>query len=609
MPYLKTKFNQIMKLLTNRLFWLVILSVLLLISTNYNVKAFFYNAILSMFTILIFALVTNRLSFSLFFTTLLTLALYLSCCFKVNLLNSTLNREDLVFLFNIFDFSGADLIVSYMNYPFLFGVIISGILLAYIYSKSPLFIIFGKIDKYRYASYRLIMIVTAFSIGYSSLVILKSPETLLYRSLRQAKDQRHEYCQIVYGRENKQKVYCNYIGPFADILVNMAENQVWSTPVSETSELVKSITKYDINEQSSKAEHIDNSNHNSKPDIILVLNESTFNPIHLGYKFASKLKYPFFNDEKHTKAHGLLNVHTIGGGSSQSEYPAVTGIVHSVFSGPNSYPFITLAKHTKVSLIQELKKQGYYTIIVYPVDKKFVNAEEAYNLLGADRIVDIKDYNFKPNKWRDVPDSKMAELIVHELKIAPKNKPVFIFAATMINHGPHDSSQPDIIECSLELPKNTCGKINDYINRLESTNRDFLILSDKLMQRSKHTVFFNFGDHLPSFEGAISNLKFDYDATDEPNYFRTFYNIRTNFELKDNYSYPVMDISYIPSVLLDIIGDSKVDEFYQASSLLRRNCNGAFYQCADQYPELTESFKAYMIEQLGLEPQVISIPK
>jgi hypothetical protein len=59
-----------------------------------------------------------------------------------------------------------------------------------------------------------------------------------------------------------------------------------------------------------------------------------------------------------------------------------------------------------------------------------------------------------------------------------------------------------------------------------------------------------------------------------------------------------MDISYIPSLILDYINRNN-SEFYRASSYAREKCNGLLDKCEDL--KLVESFKSIMTEQLELK--------
>jgi hypothetical protein len=69
--------------------------------------------------------------------------------------------------------------------------------------------------------------------------------------------------------------------------------------------------------------------------------------------------------------------------------------------------------------------------------------------------------------------------------------------------------------------------------------------------------------------------------------------------------YPHLDITFIPSLILDMAKLNK-DPFYQANSLIRRKCHGQMNNClaakSDNYiKDLLESYRTLITRQLDLE--------
>lgn len=599
--FLKNSLRKMYYLVHNTLLskavWAILLVIFLYGASDYHPKIFLINSLIAVPILASLILLTNRILVAIILTLAFGSIYHLLSLFKINLLNDTINFEDLRLITNIHKFAAGELIASYIDKIYVVYFTVVFILATYVIYHSDNMV--SKKNLKRFFAIRIVMFVSGILILVVFYSVVATPK-IFWSSFARVKTSQIEFCDIVYCKDNKQRTYCYYMGPFAELAYSINSKELEGKPVYESDDLIKK-----------HLENYDNYSHEKKPlkilpNIVFVLNESTFNPKYLDYKFASGLNYDFFYDEKFTKAHGILRVHTLGGGSSTSEYPSVTGIVHKIFTSPSNYPFTSMTKLTKVSLFRELKKNGYYTILVYPVDKKFFRANEAYYELGVDKVVDIKDHNFKPDQWRDVPDRIIAKIIQSEIKKAPKNMPVFVYAATMINHGPHDSKHADILGCLSELKSDICSKVNDYINRLDRTDKDFMEFTNILMSSSKPTLFLNFGDHLPSFEGAISNMKFNYGDGNNVDYFRTFFNIRANFELNDDYNYDYLDIGYLPGIIIDILGFKEKSLFYKANSYMRRKCNGEFYLCKTINNELFESYKALMIEQLDFIPEVIS---
>jgi phosphoglycerol transferase MdoB-like AlkP superfamily enzyme len=331
------------------------------------------------------------------------------------------------------------------------------------------------------------------------------------------------------------------------------------------------------------------------PNIILALNESLFNPYYLDYDFVKKFDFDLFNN-KSIKSSGALLVRPFGGNTVISEYEIITGIAVTIFGGANYYPHLNMTKYTNSNLLAELKKRGYYNIIIYSVSKNTLNAENSYLKLGADKVLDISDYNFNPVDWRYISEKFLGFIIQNEIKNAPKDKPVFVFVLTMKNHGPHNNEEIDSIGCKSQMKSSTCSQLNDYIKRLKLIDYDWKIANEEILNSDKKTIMIHFGDHQPSFDGEIVELNFKYPDGKKSNY-RTFYNIRANYEIPE-FNLPLLDITYMPSIILDMVGGTD-NEFYKASSFMREKCNGLFYDCDKKHHDFIESYKSLMSDQLS----------
>lgn len=579
-------FDTLAVILTQTYLWAFLLIWTIFVESNYEPSLIIGNFLCSAILVLIFLLITNKPSFSVFLTLVVSSLLDFATDIKAEFLSTVLTFSDLNFLFHIHELAGEELVSSYMTTSFLLYCILSVFVVIFIFIKSPSIYCKKKCNSYLFI--RILMLVAAYGIFYIVPVILKKEESYFHIWLAKIKANHISGCQKTFKHQNLERVICYSMGSFLDIASSLSETKLKGIELSTNSELIKA----ELDKEEPKIIK------SELPNVILILNESTFNPAYMDYDFAKNLKFDFFDDTKYLKGKGILKVHTFGGGSSLSEFPSVTGIIHDVFTGPTSYPFINMPKITKSSIFRSLNNAGYYSVVIYPIDKKFVNAEVAFKELGADKVVSIEDYNFKPANWRDVPEKVLADMIDAEIKKAPEGMPVFVSVATMRNHGPHNTKiKTDNAGCKNIFKEKTCSKFNDYIERLKLTDKEWMEYTNRIMAENKRTVMINFGDHLPSFEGDMDEIKFKYDDIKEQDIYRTFYNVRANFDTKD-YSYPVMDISFLPSLILDIIGRND-SEFYRASSLIRSKCNGLLLECKLD-GKMLESYKALMIEQVDL---------
>ncbi|MCP5369121.1 MAG: sulfatase-like hydrolase/transferase [Rickettsiaceae bacterium] len=422
-------------------------------------------------------------------------------------------------------------------------------------------------------AFRLVSVVVALLLGAKIFELAMDNKSHLGTAIESIKSERAQYPRRVYG-------------PFADIIFTLQD--IYIRPIESK------ISQDDILAEIKNHNYPMITDQKDMPDIVVILNESVFNPNTLDYDFADNFEFKFFEANQYTKYSGILNVNTFGGSSWISEYEVNTGIPHKAMSGPSYMPFITLVPHTQNSIMSHLRNLGYQVEVVYPVDKNFSLALDSYTKLGAHQINDIYEFGFKPESWGKIPDSMIGDMIIEALDRNP-GKPKYIFAATMLNHGPHSSFYPDKLECGKMMNDKLCSKLNDYIDRLRKTDIDQTNLINQLMKRNKKTIIVNFGDHMPSFEGFSVQLRLKRAIKD---YYKTFYNIHTNFDIEEKTNYQFLDITFIPGLVLDI-AKLNTQPFYQANALMRKKCHGQIESCVDKHHNLYESYQSLIIHQLG----------
>lgn len=554
--------------------WFVLLVVFLGSSTHFQTSLLFINTLIALVVFVSIILITNRILLSCFLTLLIAVSFDYIKLIKWQFLMQSFAASDFLMLQLLFKHGLLRLIYEYATkeiYLIFLLLLINFILL---WNKSDTLLDKKKIGIKNYYGLRVLSFGVAALLMNNLLEISANEKSYLYMGLNNIK------------AKHRKK---SSIGPFADIVFSMSD--LYIRPAKTTMDEKFILSKIDDNKS------VTNIAKEEMPDIVVILNESVFNPKKLDYDFVDNFDFKFFKDNKYTKYSGVLNVNTYGGSSWISEYEINTGIPHKIVNGPSYMPFITMTPITKNSIMSYLKSVGYDVGVIYPVDKNFSLAQEAYTKLGSDSILDVYEYGFKPSKWSNVPDRIIGKMIIEALDKEPE-KPKYIFAATMLNHGPHSSFKPDLIGCSSLMNNKLCSKLNDYISRLKKTDIDQMNLINSLMKRKKKTIIVNFGDHLPSFEGYSTQLRFTRDIKD---YYKTFYNIHANFDIKDKTKYSHLDITFLPSLILDM-SNLNNDKFYKAGGVIRKKCNGQLSECKksskEEVKDLYESYKSLISKQL-----------
>ncbi len=553
--------------------WFGMLVLFLGFTTKFHTTLLLANLIIALYVYLIIILVTNRILLSGFSTLLLAVLFDYIKLIKWQFLMQELSAADFFMLRLLINHGLLRLIYEYATKEIYLIFVLLLINFILLWNKFDTFLDKQRLGSKNFYALRLVSFGVAILLSSKLFEIAFDKKSYFHLAIESIKNE---------GKDYPRKIY----GPFADIVFTIQDIYIEPNSGKIDESLILDKIEKEKNTIITKQDEM--------PDIVVILNESVFDPSKLDYDFADTLKFTFFQNGKYTKYSGILNVNTFGGSSWISEYEINTGIPHKSFAGPSYMPFITLVPHTKNSIMSHLRSLGYRVEVLYPVDKNFSLALDAYTKLGSHEITDIYEYGFEPESWGRIPDKMIGDMVVDALDRNPE-KPKYIFAATMLNHGPHSDFFLDNIGCSRSMNDQLCSKLNDYIARLTKTNEDQMDLIEKLMKRKKKTIIVNFGDHLPSFEGFSTQLRFTRDIKD---YFKTFYNVNANFDINDDSKYPALDITFIPGLLLDLAKLNN-NPFYKANSLMRKNCNGQITHCKKDNDKLLESYKSLIVKQLG----------
>lgn len=341
------------------------------------------------------------------------------------------------------------------------------------------------------------------------------------------------------------------------------------------------------------------------PDVVAVLEESTFDPRILKLCDVPLCRAPMFEADRMTRAHGALAVHTFGGGTWTSEFSLLTGLAHTLFGNAGLYAPYNLAPRVSFTLPKAFKEAGYRTIALYPMSGDFLNARNAYDNYGFDAFYDGTDYGLGW-KSRDSDLLEVFERIHSDEKRMNPQQPLFVFMLTLHQHGPHmvplaelpvPFNQP-LFPGSFRTKKLDAWlnlNLSNYLHRLHQSDAMLADLERFLFADGHPTVLMHFGDHQPSFDGAINEIpkRVPKPLAHTSNQV-TYYMLKSNVPAR-RFDYPTLDIAFLGSLLLDVAGVVP-DKFYQANSLLRERCKGRYLDCKDT--GLVASYHDYVFTRL-----------
>jgi hypothetical protein len=336
------------------------------------------------------------------------------------------------------------------------------------------------------------------------------------------------------------------------------------------------------------------------PDIVQVLEESTFDPAPYEHCTVPACDVAMFKPDALTRGTGVLRVHTFGGGTWVSEFAALTGMPQDIFGPGGMYAPYVLAPHVRDSLPRLLQKLGYLTVAVYPTHGEFLNGRDAYKAYGVDHFYGAGELGL--DDW-DETDTQMFDAAkrVYE-KLKKPGQPIFMMVLTINQHGPHDdpmSTLPKPFQNLLHgLPPNTALNFDTYLQRLHDSDTAMHGLEQYFLDRAQPTVLVHFGDHQPSFDDLMRTLPRTLPPALVPyRDYLTYYMIKSNVPGAPLPAYPMLDIAHLPGMVLKAAGLPS-DSYFSALATLRERCNGLYADCADK--ALVKSYYAWVFGRLGV---------
>ena len=342
-----------------------------------------------------------------------------------------------------------------------------------------------------------------------------------------------------------------------------------------------------------------------KPDILMVLEESTFDPTLIAQCPLALCDSTLLHPPRRASAteQGPLLVHSTGGGTWLSEFAFLTGFDWRVFGRGGAYAPVSVAPRLRRALPLQLRAAGYRTVAICPTDGNFLSARSAYAHYGFEEFHAAEDLHFSSN-WHAVRD---AEVFEHALALADRPgdpRPVFMFVLTIRNHGPHGEPGARIPQDLRRLQQRTTPGLADYLGRMRDSATDYAALARRWLAAPRPRVIGWFGDHQPEtawdFTGEPAALRTARLPTNLPAgqlQYLTRYQLSANFAARAEPSGGnVLDLAMLGARLLRFAG-LPLDADERATLALAAHCHGLMLGCGDR--ELVADYLSYRVYELG----------
>jgi phosphoglycerol transferase MdoB-like AlkP superfamily enzyme len=238
-----------------------------------------------------------------------------------------------------------------------------------------------------------------------------------------------------------------------------------------------------------------NINTSIKPNIIVVLSESLWDPTLLPKVTFDKDPMPFMRQLMRNYSSGWMLSPQFGGGTANVEFEVLTG--NSMrFTPPGSTPYIQYANHGIDSMASILTRQGYTATAISPFFNWFYNSKNVYKNLGFSHFISLEFFNqnFKGNEIADVEVTKNIIAQTEE-----STGPDFVFANTMENHQPYEPHKfyTDPIKVSGAVSERSKGMLESYATGVFDADLMLKTLVEHYTETNEPTIIVFFGDHKP----------------------------------------------------------------------------------------------------------------
>lgn len=263
------------------------------------------------------------------------------------------------------------------------------------------------------------------------------------------------------------------------------------------------------------------------PNILFLQLESFFDPKLVNYLSISEDPIPNFRKLMKEYSSGYYKVPSVGAGTANTEFESITGMSLHYF-GPGEYPYKSILKETTCeSAPYVLKSLGYNAHAVHNNEANFYGRKSVFSRLGFDDFVS-EEYMPEANKKNPLGWVKDGILTDEILKCLDSTQgPDYVYTISVQGHG--DYPEEPILEdpqitVSGSPTEEQDNKWEYYVNQIREMDTFVKELTDALSDYPEDVVLVMYGDHLPTMDLTVEDVKNKY-------LFQTEYVIWDNFGL------------------------------------------------------------------------------
>jgi phosphoglycerol transferase MdoB-like AlkP superfamily enzyme len=254
-----------------------------------------------------------------------------------------------------------------------------------------------------------------------------------------------------------------------------------------------------------------------RPHLFLILaegfSEIPMNPV---FSFPSDNPMENYKKLKSEGASGFIVTPSIGGGTADTEFDALTGVSSRNFRG-SAYSYSLIVKKMN-ALPRIMAKAGYFTEAIHPGYPWFYNRSNVLPLLGFENFISSDDFPNAPTKGMYITEEASYERLVEEFEnhlASGDDRPYFGFLITIQNHGPYFGKYRDGLTFGFDydapFSAKSLNELANYFYGVNDMDDELGKFAEYLQGMSEPAVFAYFGDHLPAIGDEIYDIALEGD--------------------------------------------------------------------------------------------------
>ncbi|MCK3777368.1 LTA synthase family protein [Ensifer sesbaniae] len=250
--------------------------------------------------------------------------------------------------------------------------------------------------------------------------------------------------------------------------------------------------------------------HRGKPDVIVLMSESFWDPTRLPNVKLSPDPMPTIREMQS----GNVFSPEFGGMTANVEFEALTGFSNA-FLPYGSIPYQQYIRNPIPSLATFFRGEGYVSRAIHPFQSWFWNRTAVYKAFGFDTF--RSEENMPPMQKRGIfaSDESLTNEIIRQADAM--DDPFFFFAVTLQGHGPYEANRyaKNTIKIEGNLPEGDRQVLATYSQGIKEADDSLKKLMDWAKKRDRETIIVLFGDHLPPLNTVYTNTGFMKGVTAE----------------------------------------------------------------------------------------------